>query len=276
MPALARYRPQEWKPGPQFQSDEELARLAGDIGTTIFHPVGTCRMGRDDDPMAVLDARLRVRGVAACGWPTPSAMPTITSGNTNCADADDRRATHPAYIATRGGPSATGPRHIGPGLGRPFRPLITRCADSPGAPLRQLPCPSTPNSACPRHLDPGPARQPGQAVVADGRGRDQPERHRTADRVRHGARRRGDEGRQLLALRLEGAGAERAAGHHLPRHARGRGDHLRDGAACGLPAGGRAGAAVAARRPARPADGPPGAALSLDAWAAHSAGLFDC
>ena len=54
-PALARYQPQELKPGVQFQSDEDLARLAGDIGTTIFHPVGTCRMGRDDDPMAVVE-----------------------------------------------------------------------------------------------------------------------------------------------------------------------------------------------------------------------------
>jgi choline dehydrogenase len=61
-PALAKYRPEEVKPGVQFQTDAELARLAGDIGTTIFHPVGTCRMGRDDDPQAVVDAQLRVRG----------------------------------------------------------------------------------------------------------------------------------------------------------------------------------------------------------------------
>ena len=59
-PALARFQPQEYKPGVQFQSDEELAKLAGDIATTIFHPVGTTRMGRADDPMAVVDARLRV------------------------------------------------------------------------------------------------------------------------------------------------------------------------------------------------------------------------
>ena len=63
MPALARYRPREVKPGVQFQSDDELARLAGDIGTTIFHPVGTCRMGRADDPAAVVDPQLGVRGV---------------------------------------------------------------------------------------------------------------------------------------------------------------------------------------------------------------------
>ncbi len=82
-PALAPYQPQEWKPGVQFQSDEELARLAGDIATTIFHPVGTARMGRDGDPMAVLDARLRVRGVDGLRVVDASVMPTITSGNTN-------------------------------------------------------------------------------------------------------------------------------------------------------------------------------------------------
>jgi choline dehydrogenase len=82
-PALARYQPQEWKPGIQFQSDEELARLAGDIATTIFHPVGTARMGRADDPTAVLDPRLRVRGVTGLRVVDASVMPTITSGNTN-------------------------------------------------------------------------------------------------------------------------------------------------------------------------------------------------
>ena len=82
-PALAQYQPQEWKPGVQFQTDEELARLAGDIATTIFHPVGTARMGRDGDPMAVLDARLRVRGVDGLRVVDASVMPTITSGNTN-------------------------------------------------------------------------------------------------------------------------------------------------------------------------------------------------
>jgi choline dehydrogenase len=82
-PALARYRPEEWRPGPQYQSDEDLARLAGDIATTIFHPVGTTKMGTDDDPMAVLDSRLRVRGVAGLRVVDAGAMPTITSGNTN-------------------------------------------------------------------------------------------------------------------------------------------------------------------------------------------------
>jgi choline dehydrogenase len=82
-PALAAYVPRELKPGAQFETDDELSRLAGDIGTTIFHPVGTCKMGRDGDPLAVLDARLRVRGVGGLVVADASAMPVITSGNTN-------------------------------------------------------------------------------------------------------------------------------------------------------------------------------------------------
>ncbi len=82
-PALAKYQPTEWRPGPQYQSDEELARLAGDIGTTIFHPVGTTKMGADGDPMAVLDSQLRVRGVTGLRVVDAGAMPAITSGNTN-------------------------------------------------------------------------------------------------------------------------------------------------------------------------------------------------
>jgi choline dehydrogenase len=82
-PALARYNPEELKPGVEYQSDEELTRLAGDIATTIFHPVGTTKMGADDDPLAVLDARLRVRGVDNLRVVDAGAMPTITSGNTN-------------------------------------------------------------------------------------------------------------------------------------------------------------------------------------------------
>jgi len=82
-PALARYRPEEFKPGVRFQSDAELARLAGDIATTIFHPVGTCKMGRADDTSAVVDSHLRVRGVAGLRVVDASVMPTITSGNTN-------------------------------------------------------------------------------------------------------------------------------------------------------------------------------------------------
>ncbi len=83
MPALARYRPREVKPGVQYQSDEDLARLAGDIGTTIFHPVGTCRMGRPGEAGAVVDARLRVQGLSGLRVADASVMPTITSGNTN-------------------------------------------------------------------------------------------------------------------------------------------------------------------------------------------------
>jgi choline dehydrogenase len=83
MPALAPFAPQEIKPGTQFQSDDELARLAGDIGTTIFHPVGTCRMGAAGDPLAVVDPRLRVHGVAGLRIADASVMPLITSGNTN-------------------------------------------------------------------------------------------------------------------------------------------------------------------------------------------------
>lgn len=82
-PALAKYKPIEWKPGPQFQSDEELARLAGDIASTIFHPVGTTKMGGDDDPLAVVDSRLRVRGIRGLRVADAGVMPTITSGNTN-------------------------------------------------------------------------------------------------------------------------------------------------------------------------------------------------
>ncbi|MGE3246524.1 MAG: GMC family oxidoreductase [Beijerinckiaceae bacterium] len=82
-PALAPYRPQEYQPGDHLTTDEELARAAGDIGTTIFHPVGTAKMGADTDPMAVADARLRIRGIAGLRIADASAMPRITSGNTN-------------------------------------------------------------------------------------------------------------------------------------------------------------------------------------------------
>ncbi|MDP9140423.1 MAG: GMC family oxidoreductase N-terminal domain-containing protein [Pseudomonadota bacterium] len=83
MPALAPYKPREHLPGPQYQSDDELALAAGLVGTTIFHPVGTCRMGRADDASAVVDTRLRVRGVQGLRIADASIMPTITSGNTN-------------------------------------------------------------------------------------------------------------------------------------------------------------------------------------------------
>jgi choline dehydrogenase len=81
-PALARYSPDEFLPGPKVQSDAELVRAAGDIGTTIFHPIGTCKMGRADDPAAVVDSRLRLRGIERLRVVDASIMPTITSGNT--------------------------------------------------------------------------------------------------------------------------------------------------------------------------------------------------
>ena len=85
---MARYAPEEFKPGVQYQADEELARLAGDIASTIGHPVGTTKMGRDDDPMAVLNPRLQLRDgaggtVQGLRVVDAGAMPTITSGNTN-------------------------------------------------------------------------------------------------------------------------------------------------------------------------------------------------
>jgi choline dehydrogenase len=87
-PALAKYKPEEWKPGVQYQSDESLAKLAGDIATTIFHPVGTAKMGRDEDASAVVDSHLRVRDgragkIAGLRVVDASIMPSITSGNTN-------------------------------------------------------------------------------------------------------------------------------------------------------------------------------------------------
>ena len=82
-PAMQRYAPEEFLPGPTFQTDAELALAAGNIGTTIFHPVGTCKMGRDDDVTAVLDPQLRVRGVAGLRVIDGSVMPVITSGNPN-------------------------------------------------------------------------------------------------------------------------------------------------------------------------------------------------
>jgi choline dehydrogenase len=81
--AMKAFLPEEFKPGVQFQSDEDLAKLAGDIASTIFHPVGTTRMGRADDPMAVVDSRLKVRGIAGLRVVDAGVMPTITSGNTN-------------------------------------------------------------------------------------------------------------------------------------------------------------------------------------------------
>ncbi|MBP1862047.1 choline dehydrogenase-like flavoprotein [Rhizobium herbae] len=87
-PALKPYRPEEVLPGCAVGDDEaSLARAAGDIGTTIFHPVGTAKMGRADDPLSVVDARLRLHGIARLRVIDASIMPTITSGNTNTPTA---------------------------------------------------------------------------------------------------------------------------------------------------------------------------------------------
>jgi choline dehydrogenase len=110
-PALAPFTPDELLPGPGIVTDEDLARAAGDIGTTIFHPVGTCKMGPATDPAAVVDARLRVHGVHGLRVVDASIMPTITSGNTNSPVLmiaekasimirADRRSRHAAAPAT--------------------------------------------------------------------------------------------------------------------------------------------------------------------------------
>ncbi len=84
-PALKKYAPVEYLPGPSVRDDDEAAleKAAGDIGTTIFHPVGTAKMGRTDDPRAVVDTRLRVIGIEGLRAADASVMPSITSGNTN-------------------------------------------------------------------------------------------------------------------------------------------------------------------------------------------------
>jgi choline dehydrogenase len=81
--ALAPYSPQEYLPGAEVQTEEALIEAAGKIGTTIFHPVGTCRMGPVRDRDAVVDSRLRVHGVSGLRIADASVMPSITSGNTN-------------------------------------------------------------------------------------------------------------------------------------------------------------------------------------------------
>ena len=80
---MQKYAPEEFLPGPAFRTDEELVKAAGNVGTTIFHPVGTCKMGRADDPAAVVDPQLRVRGIEGLRVIDASVMPAITSGNTN-------------------------------------------------------------------------------------------------------------------------------------------------------------------------------------------------
>lgn len=81
--AMKKYEPEEYTPGAQFQSDDQLVEAAGNIGTTIFHPVGTCKMGRANDDSAVVGPALRVRGIDKLRVIDASIMPTITSGNTN-------------------------------------------------------------------------------------------------------------------------------------------------------------------------------------------------
>jgi choline dehydrogenase len=87
-PALSLYHPEEFLPGPSVGDDEaSLAKAAGDIGTTIFHPVGTAKMGTENDSLAVVDERLRFRGLPGLRVADASVMPTITSGNTNTPTA---------------------------------------------------------------------------------------------------------------------------------------------------------------------------------------------
>lgn len=86
--ALKAYRPDEYLPGPSVGDDDaSLAKAAGDIGTTIFHPVGTAKMGSSSDPLAVVDERLRFHGIGRLRVVDASVMPTITSGNTNTPTA---------------------------------------------------------------------------------------------------------------------------------------------------------------------------------------------
>jgi choline dehydrogenase len=79
--ALAKYEPEEYRPGSRVDTQADLARAAGELGTTIFHPVGTCKMGHD--PMAVVDDELRVHGIGRLRVIDASVFPRITSGNTN-------------------------------------------------------------------------------------------------------------------------------------------------------------------------------------------------
>jgi choline dehydrogenase len=80
--AFNEFAVEEFRPGPAYQSDEELLKQIGEIATTIFHPVGTCKMGKSDDPMAVVDSELKVFGVTGLRIVDASVMPSITSGNT--------------------------------------------------------------------------------------------------------------------------------------------------------------------------------------------------
>ena len=87
--AMQRYSPEEFLPGPGFQSEEELVKAAGNVGTTIFHPVGTCKMGRADDPTAVVDRDLKVRGIERLRVIDASHHADHHLGQHQFADADD-------------------------------------------------------------------------------------------------------------------------------------------------------------------------------------------
>ena len=100
--ALACYEPEEYRPGASAQSEEELQKCAGELGTTIFHPVGTCKMG--SDPMAVVDDELKVHGLQRLRVIDASVFPRITSGNTNA----------PTYVVAEKGARAILKLH-GPG-----------------------------------------------------------------------------------------------------------------------------------------------------------------
>jgi hypothetical protein len=115
MPARARYQPREVKPGIEFQTDDELARLAGDIGTTIFHPVGTCKMGPASDPMAAVDNRLRVHGVQGLRIADASVAATGVSPDFRAAGAPIQcgyfRCAGPKGVHRRRGSEETSPGH---------------------------------------------------------------------------------------------------------------------------------------------------------------------
>ena len=100
--ALARFEPDEFLPGAGLASDEDLAKASGEIGTTIFHPVGTCKMGRDE--RAVVDERLRVRGIAGLRVADASVMPVIPRANTNIPTlmVAEKAAVHIAQDLRRG------------------------------------------------------------------------------------------------------------------------------------------------------------------------------
>jgi choline dehydrogenase len=101
--AFAPHKPDEFVPGTKARSDDEMLAAARTYSSTIFHPVGTCKMGRDDDPLAVVDGRLRLRGIAGLRVIDASVMPTITSGNTNAPVIMIAEKAADMILAERGG-----------------------------------------------------------------------------------------------------------------------------------------------------------------------------